>query len=290
MVGKNFIYNGVSIPYTTAEGRAAGWYADVLWMTPSVRNLQTQRQDFHGMISKPTFAEGRLISVNGEIFDVNKTNRGTIRNIISDLFVIESFPAEVDEFKKLEFTDDDGTEWFLWAKVYNMPRFEHGRADAIIRFFAQLYAQNPLIFSKIDKSESGIYGVGSWGVLLPTTLPIALSAALNSFTCTSAGNFATPAKITITDDIKNPKVLNLTNGKFFKVNVDMVPGDTLVLDTDAVTATLNGVSVLANRADGSDWLFIEPGNNDFVLLGDDFDIDNQSKAGILIEWNDAKLV
>lgn len=291
MVGSKFVYDGVSIPYTAAEGRAAGWYADVLWTGPAVRNLQTARQDFHGMVSKPTFAEGRLIPINGEIFSSSKLTRGAVKNIVANLFVIESFPAETDEFKKLEFTDDDGTEWFIWAKVYTMPTYENERGDPIIRFFTQLYAENPLIFSKNLQSANGIYGL--WGgTVLPVTLPVALSGAINSFPCVNSGNFASPAKITITGEVINPKVYNLTSGKFFKLNLTVGIGDVLIIDATQATptATLNGVSVLGDRADGSNWIFMNAGTNDLLLAGDDFDIDDQSKAAIEVEWYNAKLV
>jgi len=289
MLGKNFIYDGVAIPYTAAEGRAAGWYADILWTTPAVRNVQISRQDFHGAISRPTFADGRLIQIRGEIFDTAKADRGTIRNTIANLFLIEAFPTESNELKKLEFTDDDGTEWFIWAKVYELPEYEHERGDAIINFFLQLYAPSPLILSKEMESESGIYGV--WGgVVLPVELPFALDDAINSFECVNSGNFAAPAKITVTGEISNPKIFNLTTGKYFEFTMEMVADDVLIIDTDQNVATLNGVNVLADRAAGSNWLFVNSGTNIFVLTGDDFDIDDQSKATIEIEWYNTKLL
>ena len=67
MLGKDFIFNGLTIPWSKAQGIAAGWYADVDWKSVAVRNFQTPRQDFHGTVSAPTFMEGRLITVSGEI-------------------------------------------------------------------------------------------------------------------------------------------------------------------------------------------------------------------------------
>jgi len=289
MLGKNFIYNGVAIPYTAAQGRSAGWYADVLWTTPAVRNVQLSRQDFHGAISRPTFADGRLIQIRGEIFDTSKTDRGTIRNTIANLFLIQSFPSSSNELKKLEFTDDDGTEWFIWAKVYSMPEYEHERGDVLIGFFVQLYAPSPLVLSKDLQSETGIYGL--WGgIELPVELPAALDLAVNSFSCVNSGNFAAPAIITVEGEITNPKIFNLTTGKYFEFTVTMEAGDVLIIDTEANTAELNGSNILASRAAGSNWLFVNSGTNIFVLTGDNFDIDDQEKATIEVEWYNTKLV
>jgi hypothetical protein len=289
MIGKNFKFNGVSIPYTTAQGRLAGWYAEFKWTGMQTRNFTSSRQDFHGTISKPTYADGKLIEVKGEIFSANKMTRGTVKNIVANLFKIEDFPADGTELKKLEFTDDDGTDWFIWCKVYTMPDYENDRADPVIVFNVQLYAPDPLVLSAILQSANGIYGLLG-GVTLPVELPTALFGTLNPVTCVNNGNFAGRAKITITGQINNPKIYNLTTGRYFKLNLNMVAGDVLVLDTETAAADLNGVNVLSARADGSNWLFVNSGTNFFLLTGDDFDFDHQNKATIKIEWYHTKLI
>ncbi len=289
MIGKNFIFDGVAIPYTTAEGVAAGWYADVKWPGVSTRNFITSRQDFHGTISNPTFAEGKMIEVRGEIFSAAKTTRGSVKNIIANLFKIEDFPAEDNELKKLEFTDDDNTDWFIWCKVYSMPEYDHERGEPIITFYCQLYAPDPLLLSTDLQTASGIYGL--WGGLtLPVELPEQLSGAINPVTCVNNGNFAAKAVITITGAVENPKIFNLTTGRFFQINTSMVDGDILIVDTEEATATLNGVNVLGARGDGSNWLFVNSGTNYFLLAGDNFDFDDQGKATIEIEWYHTKIV
>ena len=125
MIGKNFIYNGVAIPYSAEEGRNSGWYADVLWTGMPTRNIVNPRQDWHGSISKPTFADGKIIQINGQIFSTSKVTRGTVKNTVANLFKIEDFPDEVNELKKLEFTDDDDTDWFIMCKAYTMPEYQH---------------------------------------------------------------------------------------------------------------------------------------------------------------------
>ncbi|MES2395073.1 MAG: hypothetical protein V4549_03680 [Bacteroidota bacterium] len=289
MIGKDFVFDGVSIPYTTAEGKAAGWYADVKWTGVATRNFTTSRQDFHGTIAKPTFADGKVIDISGEIFSTAKTSRGAAKNIIADLFKVLDFPSEDNELKHLEFTDDDGTDWYIVCKVYTMPQYDHQRGEPVITFSTQLYAPDPLILSAQLQTSNGIYGL--WGgIHLPVELPIDLSGAINSLECVNSGNFAAKAKITIVGDILNPKIYNLTSGRFFQLNISMVAGDILIIDTESVTAELNGVSVLGDRADGSNWLFVNSGTNHFLLGGGDFDYNAQNKATILIEWHDTKIV
>jgi hypothetical protein len=232
--------------------------------------------------------EGRLIPITGEIFDVSKTQRGTIRNTIDDLFKVENFPGIDEEFKVLQFTDDDGTDWFINAKVQTMPDYTNERGDPIITFFLQLFAEDPLIRSVALQSQNGIYGLFG-GITLPTVLPIALDGSLNSITCTNSGNFAATSVVTIEGDILNPRVTNLTTGRSFEITTDMQVGDILVIDAEARTVELNGVNVLADRAEGSNWIFINPGANTLLLTGGDFDVNDQSKATIDVEWYNTKI-
>jgi len=446
MIGKNFIFNGNAIPYTTAEGRAAGWLLDLEWTGVTVRNNLIPRQDFHGVISHPTLAEGRLVVCRGEIFGTLKSDRGTIRKEIQDMFLIQDFPTTENEFKVLSFEDDDGVGWFLRAKVYSLPEFTHLRGEPIINVFFQLLAEDPLIRSIDVQSETGSYGLIG-GLALPAALPDALDGALNSFVVENEGNFSSPAKLIITvqtdingdqniaqqqDDmdsmqafgtssadesfgfmftaatdkmgavtiplgktgapidavrvsvyteaagvpdifvgtttvdasdltvaaafadldlitiplqldltigndyivfiertgsfdvanyynfgryavdnasgvervagvwsswanqlwyriheqnsIVNPKVYNLTTGKFFGITTTVRPGETLEIDADAVTAELDGVNVLASRISGSNWIFLSPGNNAILLTGDNFDWSNQDKAQLEVEY------
>lgn len=292
MIGKNFVYNNVAIPYTTTEGRLAGWYADVNWTGMPTRNIVDPREDFHGSISRPTFADGKVISITGQIFSTVKVNRGTAKNIVANLFKVADFPDETNELKKLEFTDDDNTDWYIMAKPYTMPEYTHERANPIISFSTQLFAPDPVLLSQVLKTANGIYGL--WGgVTLPTELPVAFmsfDSTINSFTCTNDGNFAAKTKIIITGDIKNPRIYNLTTGRFFQVLVDMTGTDELIIDSENNTIELNGTNVSAYRGDGSNWLFVASGINYFLLTGEDFDYDDYNKAEVEVQWRDTKLV
>lgn len=284
MIGQNFTYDGVAIPYSKAQGIAAGWIADVEWTKPDVRNSVQDRQDYHGTITLPTLLGGRLITVSGEFFDVSKADRGTIRKSIQDIFTIPSIPTSDNEYKQLAFEDDDATEWFINAKVYDVPSFEHERAAPVGTFTARLYAEDPRIYSQALQTATGDYGLYG-GVALPVSLEEALSSSLNSFSTTNNGNFDAPSTITVTGEITNPKIMNLTTGRFFKLNITMVAGDELVIDstTRIPTILLNGDSVSEFRESGSETLFVQAGLNYFLLTGDNFDYDAQDKAQITVE-------
>jgi len=290
MIGKSFIYNGNTIPYTGTEARANNWLADIDWTDLSVDNSSLNRQDFHGVISNPTFARGRLMTVSGQVFAVTKATRGTAQRAIEDIFILQDFPTQANEFKVLQFKDDDDSDWFINAKVFSTPSFTNPRGESVTTFTCELFAQDPIIRSLTQNSVSGNYALLG-GVTLPTTLPIALDGVLGSFSGTNTGNFASPCVVTITGDIVNPRIYNLTTGRYFGYTGTLTAsgGDSLVIDTEANTMELNGVNVLANRYTGSNWIFAQSGANNFVLIGDDFDVDNQTKASVTVAFYNTRI-
>ena len=240
--------------------------------------------------------------------------KGTIRNAIEAIFLLESFPGGTTDFKILSFTDDDGIVKFINAKVFSLADFDQtGRAAAVIPFTIELFAEDPFIRSPLTANSVtmnyGLYGgftlpfnapfdlnkfIGAQsavfgGMEVPFTAPVALDETIPADIINNTGTMSAGLTLTVTGEITNPKILNLTTGKFWKQNITMTASDVLIIDTDATTAELNGVNDLANRATGSDWLFIDPGVNDIVLVGDDFDWDDQEKATLKVEWFDTYL-
>lgn len=295
MIGKNFTYNSNTIPYTTAQGTANGWLADFDWVSPEARNSQIPRQDFHGVISSPTFMEGRLIQIDGQIFDTDKSARGTARKAIQDIFKFESFPDEDNEFKRLAFEDDDGDSWFILCKLFTALEFNHDRANPVIEFNGELFAEDPLIRSSALQSASGNYGLLG-GLNLDVNLPISMNQVIGGFTASNDGNIAAPTKVTITattGPIVNPKIMNYTTGKFYKVATSLVVGEKLIIDSGLlgekpsvtkINAFGTSTAIGASRSDGSNFIYVIPGGNTFVLLGDDFDIDDQNKVSVQIQY------
>lgn len=235
-------------------------------------NSKIDRQDWHGILSNPTFARERLITITGTVFSETRATRGTAKDQISAIFPLSTNPTQGGDFYDLSFTDDDGTEKFFEAKVYNPPAFTHAQGDPIYSFVCELICQKPFIFSKNKVSQTVNYGLYG-GVVLPTVLPIPFDGYLNLMTISNSGTFGSPIEITVTGSIINPKILHLESGKFFKLDRTLT-NETLLVNSDPGTATISGASVLSDRASGSSFLYANPGSNHFLLMGDDFDVDN----------------
>ena len=61
--------------------------------------------------------------------------------------------------------------------------------------------------------------------------------------------------------------------------VNMVSGDMLIIDTEHMTVTLNGQSVVDKITDASAFFKLEPGDNDIIVEG-------ASRADVRILWKD----
>ena len=266
MIGTNFKYKGSQIPTEKTEAKAAGWLVEKLeWTGVTVENSQITRQDTHGTFSNPTFARGRLITLEGQFWSSSRESRGQIRNTIENVFQLEPFPRQNSGFYKLEFTDDDGSEWFLNAKVYQKPEFVDGETGYQKKFFCELFSQDPRIYSNGTILTSTTKGRPYSGIKLSTTLPMQLNKSIFGMVFSNSGNFSAPIKFTISGACITPKILNVKTGDYWEMDLSMNEGDTLIIDSTNYTAELNSSNVLAQRASGSSWLFADIGENEFVL-------------------------
>lgn len=78
-------------------------------------------------------------------------------------------------------------------------------------------------------------------------------------------NLVTPIKLTITGNVKNPKITNVSSGKSMRFAVDL-SGQSLVVDGNNMTVTVDGTNML--HVMEGDFLNIVPGDNGFVFSSD----------------------
>lgn len=82
----------------------------------------------------------------------------------------------------------------------------------------------------------------------------------------NSGNRPTPAILTITGPVVNPRVINDTDSKSLNFTITLSGADSLVIDLDRRTVTLNGSTNARNTLTTSDWFYFKPGNT-FIRFG-----------------------
>ena len=90
-----------------------------------------------------------------------------------------------------------------------------------------------------------------------------------SMSFNNEGDFATEWTATIRNACTNPRIINNTTGAYLQFNTTLVDGETLSIDSQNRTATLNGVaSRYYTISVGSTWFDLPPGNTDLVFRAD----------------------
>lgn len=76
--------------------------------------------------------------------------------------------------------------------------------------------------------------------------------------------------ITALNTVKNPIIYN-SDGQYFGVDITLQSGDEIIITTEKgnKTLTLNGANIISKRREGSTWLQLELGENEFTIDSED---------------------
>ena len=100
------------------------------------------------------------------------------------------------------------------------------------------------------------------GLQIAMTIPMSISALAESKVINNTGDLATFPTITIPGAFTNPKITNVTTGKVIHFSgLTVTGGEEFVIDMDAQTAKVDGVSVMDKRTSTSEAWALEPGND-----------------------------
>lgn len=127
----------------------------------------------------------------------------------------------------------------------------------------QAYAEDPRAYEStlqsvnIYQGEQVITGRG-----YPRSYPYGygVSTAVVGTSLTVGGNRPTPPLFTINGPVSKPQIINETTGDLMIFDIDLIVGDSLVVDVKNRTVTLNGQNRRAALR-APNWFFLDPGTN-----------------------------
>ena len=100
------------------------------------------------------------------------------------------------------------------------------------------------------------------GLPIPMTIPMSISAFAETQVITNAGDLATFPTFTIPGAFTSPKITNVTTGKLIHFSgLTVLDGEEFIVDMDAQTAKVDGVSVMDKRTSDSEAWPLEKGDN-----------------------------
>lgn len=221
------------------------------WDSADVRTQYSDRQADHGSWPGQAYLQARVLTLGGTVTADDQTQLEacleTLREAISLddtlLTVYESVPKQC-------------TARASGRLLIDRP------SDRTAAFSALLTAADPRRYSTVlQTATTGLPDI-SGGFTLPITLPLTLTAAAASgqITLTNDGTIATRPTFTILGPVTTPSILVQypdSTVRQLSYSDSLGAGDTLVIDTDAHSAVLNG-TVSRRRYLSGDWPEIPP--------------------------------
>jgi len=290
MIGGNFKYRGQNISIITDDFRI--WLDVVGWKSLNVSDSQSNIQWFHWVKLSPTYARSRTITIEWVILADNHEGLSKWIEYLDNLFSLEWIPTTVWLYPFL-VTDEQSREREIQAKIKEALSIDVWDDDylpgATRKFRVVLQSEDPRYYNTILKQETWIEGIYG-GTPLWVELWVSLDWYFNEMEVISAGNSETPLKLTITTiwEINSPLTIkNLTTWKYFWLDITATVDDIIIIDSSNLTATKNGINILANRVSGSTRPRIK-GTNDLSVYDVDWGM-SVSDFTIEIEYRDVLL-
>jgi len=274
--------------------------------TLSTRKTDMEKQSEHGVEDSLSFYDARMLPFEGTIYGSTQAARKTMEEALKQavaLPISQSYGGS-DGYVLVLITDEDGTEKQIYAKVLEPPKF--GLVDDAMpelrSFEFVLYAKDPVIYGQSLTTETGpeSYLTTTFTIqdgALPTVqdgdLPTIQESTGSILTVSNGGTIGSPPTITISGPTTDPVVSNLTTGKSMDFSkgggVSLGAGDTLTVNVSArtIVKTSGGTDTDVSGAltDASDWIFIEPGDNEFTLFDDSpGDLSGQMQIDVRPAW------
>lgn len=256
MIWKSFEFNGQTISKTTWDFRVG---LDVVqWKQLDVSDSQQDVQWFHGVKLSPTFARGRRITLEGII--VADTHEGSSMAIdyLETLFALQWVPSQV-ELLPFIVTDEQDRRWQLNCKIKEPLSIDISDNDWMEgtnrRWRVVLQSEDPRYYN-VDEQSVVWSEWYFWGIKLWAKLWAKLDEYFNEIQVIANWNIEAPLKITITatGDINTPLTIkNLTDETFFGLDIDAVAWDIIVINSNTLEATKNGINIKASRISWSTW-------------------------------------
>lgn len=283
----DFEFGGGDSPYQILS-------VDGLEDLPVIRNQDDNRGYQDGMWTGRDFLSGRTIVMSMYVFgDVNNSMQTNLNTLQANLVPQQSGTG------LLQFQLPGNSLQRINARVRRRALqinidYSQGRALATYEFFCPdpRYYDDTLKSTNLSGSTAGTLGRTYNRVYTSPAQPGANpletgmyfgggSTSVNLIT--NDGWTTTYPTITITGTAINPRINNLTTGQFLKFNCTLAVTDTMVIDTNYRTITINNVSRRAVLDNNSSWFAAPPGTSVYTFLATGTD----SNTSCVVSWRNA---
>jgi hypothetical protein len=243
-------------------GTSAGWRDLFGWRDlPEAQAADSLRPQAHGAYPGAVYGESLAVTFTYLL-------RGTPAAKVAALDTIERH-APMDGVDRPLVVDDGTGPWLRYARVIGrlVPQdfhFRHGPVECSMQFLCA----DPRRYGLAELSGTVNMPASSGGLEYALVYPLEYgTASSGSVTATNSGAVETPPVFTFHGPLTDPVLSNHRWVLGFRIN--LVDGETLVVDTNAGTALLNGTAdrlyTIRNDSDPLERCLLAPGRNDLSL-------------------------
>jgi hypothetical protein len=232
---------------------------------PELSTQDSDRGYNDGMFSGRDFLRGRQLIFQMLVLAGSGNSAQQNFNLLQTNLLYQQQGTTAMNFK-LSPTD---SEYLINARVRSVkamvdPEFTYG----FIKVAVNMFCPDPRYYSATATSAAMVPSAALGRTYDRTyNLVYGGGSITNATAIVNNGWTATYPTITITGPVTNPTVGNVTTGQYLTINTGVTNTDTLVIDLDQKTVTLNGVYARNLLTGNSEWFSAPPGTSYFTFTG-----------------------
>ena len=194
-----------------------------------------------------------------------------------DVAVVEQKRRELgtllaEQFLMLRYVTEGGSTYTTKVRLLAAPAPLEQMQNKVT-YKINLKADDPLLYD-YNSSGGGIVATlpvrtPTGGFEIPFEFPLIIDGGDPTVTVTNTGTSTVAPIITVYGPVHEPLIVDQTTNQFMQILADLSASDVLIINTALETITLNGVDVYYLKADGSEFINIQAGDNSMYLQSDD---------------------
>lgn len=238
-----------------------------------IKNQEINKEGQHGIWDFFSFYGKRLITFSGVIVGEDEAHVIEIQDKLKLVIGLPTEPSDTDNgLLTIKYTDPRGRALQTTAKIYSSPRFSRVmRENFKLAFQLVLKSADPIIESQSLVESDGVRGYEAGKIILPTKMPTKLEIVKEGvLTVTNNGTTFSNPIITINGALTNPRIDNLTTGKYMAFTKTLTVGQKIIINVGTGTIVDElGADISATLDIGSEFIKLKGGANLLYLTSDE---------------------
>jgi len=238
-----------------------------------IKNQEIPKEGQHGVWDFNSFYGKRLIVFSGVIVGENEEE---VVKIQDQLKLVVGLPLEPTDSNNgvitIKYIDPRNRALQTTGKIYNPIRFSRSMREPFrLNFQMILKSANPDIENQTETESIGARGYEAGSLQLPTKMSAKIDIVKRqTLTVTNLGNTYANPTITIDGALTNPRLDNLSTGKYMSFTRAVALGDQIIINVALGTITDKaGVDITNDLDAGSEFLKLKSGDNILYLTSDE---------------------